>query len=138
MTTQGDLFPSGITKRLSDLLAGHARKTTGSSPNDLLAGARDHLVKVRAEYERNPMINVRLAEGMVDVFRKVSEEWDEIAPQARPWLLGAMSYFTSAEDEQPDMVSPIGFEDDCDVLNACLRLAQREDFCLNPEDYDDV
>ena len=35
-------------------------------------------------------------------------------------------------------LSPIGFEDDNEVLNACLRLAGRDDLCLKPEDYDDA
>lgn len=41
-------------------------------------------------------------------------------------------------DDEPDFTSPIGFEDDTEVLNACLRLAQLGALCLHPEDYDDV
>lgn len=54
----------------------------------------------------------------------------------RAWLAGAILYFAQSNDGEPDLTSPIGFEDDTEVLNACLRFAHLEALCLNPEDYD--
>jgi hypothetical protein len=47
-------------------------------------------------------------------------------------------YYANADDAEADLTSPIGFEDDVEVLNACLRFARLDELCLNPEDYDDV
>ena len=33
---------------------------------------------------------------------------------------------------------PVGFEDDTEVLNGCLRLAGPDELCLAPEDYGDA
>jgi uncharacterized membrane protein YkvA (DUF1232 family) len=57
---------------------------------------------------------------------------------AQPWLAGAVHYFTSGSDCEPDFTSPIGFEDDVEVLNACLRLAGLSHLSLKPEEYDEV
>jgi uncharacterized membrane protein YkvA (DUF1232 family) len=84
------------------------------------------------------MINVRLAEAICHVIRRVVADWDNLPLSSHSWLRAAIYYFAHCSDDQPDFTSPIGFEDDAEVLNACLRLAGREDFCLNPEDYDDV
>jgi hypothetical protein len=43
-------------------------------------------------------------------------------------------YFSSANKEEDDHKSPIGFDDDAEVINACLRVAGRNDLCINPED----
>jgi hypothetical protein len=47
-------------------------------------------------------------------------------------------YFASCDDDEPDLSSPIGFEDDTEILNACLRFASLDDLCLKVEDYDSV
>ena len=52
--------------------------------------------------------------------RAAGAHWDRLPQHARPWLKGAMAYFAAADDDVPDFGSPIGFEDDCEVLNACL------------------
>ena len=41
-----------------------------------------------------------------------------------------------SEDDESDHLSPIGFEDDAEVLNACLRFANLPELCLKTEDYD--
>ena len=61
----------------------------------------------------------------------------QLADASQFWLRAAIYYFAH-DDDEPDFSSPIGFEDDAEVLNACLRLAGRDDLCLKPEDYDDA
>ena len=84
------------------------------------------------------MINARLAAAICDVIRSVVADWDNLPIAGQPWLRAAMYYFAHSDDDQPDFTSPIGFEDDAEVLNACLRFAEREELCLKPEDYDDA
>ncbi len=64
--------------------------------------------------------------------------WETLAPNMRRWFAGAILHFASSDDDEPDFTSPIGFEDDAEVLNAFLRFAGYDDLCVNPEDYDDV
>ena len=38
------------------------------------------------------------------------------------------------EKDEDDHESPIGFDDDAEVINACLRMAGRDDLCVDPEE----
>jgi uncharacterized membrane protein YkvA (DUF1232 family) len=138
MAEQRTLFPTGLTRRLSRRLAEYTHAAEGQSPADLLYQAEKHLETVRDAYRRNAMINVRLAEAICASIRSVVTDWGDLPPTAQPWLRGAIHYFANCDDDQPAFTSPIGFEDDTEVLSACLRLAGREDLCLKPEDYDDA
>ena len=76
--------------------------------------------------------------GDAGVFEEVYLLWNGIPEAYAYWLKGAMLYFSSGNDDEPDFSSPIGFEDDTEVLNACLRYANLSHLCLKVENYDDV
>jgi uncharacterized membrane protein YkvA (DUF1232 family) len=132
------LFPTGLTRRLSRRLTEYTHTADGKSPADLLCQAENHVEAVRVAHRRNAMINIRLAEALCGVIRSVVADWDTLPPHSQSWLRAAIYYFAYCDDDQPDFASPIGFEDDTEVLNACLRLAERDNLVLKPEDYDDV
>lgn len=138
MEQQKSLLPSGLTRKQFEELNRCAATADARAVADLLGEAEAHLRAVEHAHASNWMVNVRLAAAMVDVFRRLAEQWDSVPPMAQPWLAGSVHYFVSRTDTEPDFQSPIGFEDDVEVLNACLRLAGRSDLCLNPEEYDDV
>ena len=84
------------------------------------------------------MVNVALAEGLLAVIRRLIADWAGIPFHAEQWCKGMIRYFTLCDDDEDDFSSPIGFDDDAEVMNACLRLAGRGDLCIKPEDFDDV
>ena len=84
------------------------------------------------------MINVRLAEAIIVQFMTATDHLSQLPTNEQYWLAGAMLYFSTLDDSEPDFSSPIGFEDDTEVLNACLRFAGLDQLCLRPEDYDDA
>lgn len=132
-------FPLGGLSRLAqEALARISREAASVPLHELLAAVEAHLVMTRRARAANAMVNARMAEAIVERFRLLAGEWDQLPPASQPWIRGAMSYFTLTPDSEPDFTSPIGFEDDLEILNACLRLAGRDDLCLDPEDYDDV
>jgi hypothetical protein len=104
----------------------------------LRQAVEQHLSATAAVHAQNPLVNLRLATAIRDVIEQVLSIWDNLTPAACTWLAGAMLYFAKSNDDEPDFTSPIGFEDDTEVLNACLRLANLGALCLHPEDYDDV
>ncbi|MDB4305984.1 hypothetical protein N9980_00295 [bacterium] len=129
--------PEGLSESVLEKLSDHSNLNGSVRPDDLLASARAHLANIRSVAEENPFINTRLAEGIVDRLHAVAANWDRIPPHAQAWMKAAMAYFADTFDEVPDLASPIGFEDDCEVLNACLRFAEREDSYLDPADFDE-
>ena len=139
MTDEQQAFvPTGLTRRVFNQLSQSADEAGNGAPAHLLEIADEHLRRVREAHRRNSLINFRLAQAIGVSFRAIVADWERVSAHARPWLLGAMHYFAGDDDEEPDFASPIGFEDDAEVLNACLRLAGRDDLCLNTEDFDDV
>ena len=130
------LQPRGLTQQemtvLNDCLA-----KNDLSPQEMLQEAEEHVAKAKIAYKTNIMVNVKLAEAIVEVFRTIVAEWEAIPDSAQKWCLGMICYFSLGDDENDDFESPIGFEDDCEVVNACLKMIDREELCINPEDYDD-
>ena len=105
---------------------------------ELRTVAQGHLEATARAHQQNPMVNLRLATAICEVVDRIGLCWDDLSPDARAWLGAAILYFAQSDDDEPDLSSPIGFEDDTEVLNACLRFARRDDLCLNVEDYDDA
>ncbi len=132
------LFPEGLTDKEFSLLTTCSKEADSLTPQALLAQASGHLDKVRHAHARNAFVNRRLAEAMVDVFKTVVAQWDGLPDPAKPWLRGMIRYFALSTDLESDLTSPIGFDDDVAIMNACLRLAGLDDLCLDPEDFDDV
>ena len=120
-----------------DRLSDHANASAGRSLDELLDSSRAHLGQIRSAARSNPFLNTRLASEICDRLHAAVVNADRLPAYSISWIKGAIAYFADSGDELADLSSPIGFEDDCEILNACLRLAGRDDLCLNPEDFDD-
>ena len=133
-----ELFPEGLTQKEFAALSKCAKDVACDPLTNLVRQSKDHLEKALIARKKNVFVNYRLAEAIYNNFCTIIKEWDSIPNHARPWCRGMMKYFTLSSDLESDFTSPIGFDDDVEIMNACLRLAGREDLCLNPEDFDDV
>jgi uncharacterized membrane protein YkvA (DUF1232 family) len=118
-------IPSGLTRRLVNRLGECVDLASERDPASLLEEAENYLERVNQAHRRNRLVNYRLAEAIFEAARTVVQEWEQVPAAARPWMLGAIRYFAGPDDDEPDFHSPIGFEDDAEVLNTCLRLALR-------------
>jgi uncharacterized membrane protein YkvA (DUF1232 family) len=130
------LSPEGLDAPTLERLTELARQTTHLSTEKLLEEARHHLAAVRESTLRKPFANLRLAEALLDRMHLVAAHWERTPAHARPWLKAAFAFFTAHTDQLDDTSPHIGFHDDALVLNACLRLAWREDLCVQLEDED--
>ena len=133
-----DLFPEGLTQKELDILAKCSKEVANFQPEQLLDQAEGHLKRIRMLHSKNLYINVRLAEAIVGTFQNIFNDWENIPPHARSWCRGMVQYFCVSDDGEHDFFSPTGFKDDAEIMNACLKLAGREDLCINPEDFYDV
>ena len=138
MSDQFELFPSGLAKSQLNVLTEYAEATAGLSPEQLVAEAKQHLEDAKTAYQSNYMVNVELAAAIAGSIESAIAHWDSLSESQRSWLSGAVRYFSSSDDDEPDFDSPLGFEDDVEVLNACLKFAGMEYLQLNAEDYDDA
>lgn len=132
------ICPEGLTQKSFNILVKCCKWAEAYSIDQLLDQASDHLEKVRTAHMDNVFVNIKLAEQIFKNFKSVATKWDQIPQHCHPWLLGMIRYFCLTSDLESDFTSPIGFDDDVEIMNACLRFAGREELCINPEDFDDV
>lgn len=136
MRNQVDFFSLSLIRSQFDRLSECATKSQQTSPQILLIAAKQHLELAGKAHFENQLVNIRLASAIVKVLEELVENWSSMDLNQAWWLKGAMHYFATSNDDEPDFESPLGFEDDAEILNACLKFIGRKDLCLMPEDYD--
>jgi len=130
--------PTGISRKQFAALVEYASHLETLVAADLLRRVKRHLGAAGVSHSRNRIVNLRLATAIADAAEKLISDWDSIAKEHRNWFGGAILYFADSRDSEHDFSSAIGFEDDAEVLNACLKHAGRGSMCLKIEDFDDA
>jgi hypothetical protein len=131
-------FPKGLMNSEFEILMKCSKKAGDCSINEMKKKTDLYYKKVKLAYENNSIVNVKLASAIVSSIHSVCAEWENIPDTAKPWCKGMIQYFTEQDDDENDLESPIGFDDDADVMNSCLKFAGRSDLCIDPEEYDDL
>lgn len=124
--------PTGLNPRQLARLDEHAQSGHMLPPEHLLQAAYAHLEDVQGLQVGNPEIDASLAATICQIFDRIVAEWEAFSPVEQSWLRGAMRYFSIQDDDFPDL-GPGGFQDDLEVLNACLRFAGREEWIWPPQ-----
>lgn len=138
MGDQPEFHPCILSASQFERLSECAKEAEALTAHDLLTAARQHLEGTRTAHSANRLINIRLAAAIVAVLEELVGNWNAMDANQIWWLRGAMHYFAISNDDEPDFQSPLGFEDDAEILNACLKFVGRNDLCLNAEDYDNA
>jgi uncharacterized membrane protein YkvA (DUF1232 family) len=138
MAEQPEFMPTGISRKQFAALVEYAFQSETLEPADLERHVKRHLDDARIAHSRNRIVNLRLATAIASVAETLLADWDSIAGQHRNWLGGAILYFADSNDSEHDFSSAIGFEDDAEVMNACLKLAGKASLCIEIEDFDDA
>jgi hypothetical protein len=137
MNTQLTLEPQGLPYNVYQELVRYTKEVNADSLAEYLAEARAHLEEARELAPQKPTINLGLAEAIFLTFERLQESWEALPSHARLWLCAAMRYFSETDDsDEHDFDSFVGFEDDAEVLNACLALAGKTELSINPAEYD--
>lgn len=138
MHDQLQMNPTGLGREQIEMLTAYANSGESILPTELANHASQHLSLAIHAHAENRMVNIRLCRAITEAIHAALPLWPSLTPPRRYWLSGAILYFSKCNDDEPDFQSPIGFEDDAEILNACLRFAGLERLCVNPEDYDNV
>lgn len=89
--------------------------------DQLRARLGDHLAQVRAAAEDNEFVDLELAEQLHSRLRAALGSWSTYDDEQRAALIGAVDYLVQTDDEENDLRSPIGFDDDAEVVMAALK-----------------
>ncbi|MFP5021905.1 GmrSD restriction endonuclease domain-containing protein [Pseudonocardia phyllosphaerae] len=101
--------------------------TTGDDPEQAQLARRlaGHLRLVRSAAEEQEFVDLPLAE---DLHRRLGEalnRWSDYDAEQRRVLGAAVGYLVRTDDDEDDLRSPVGFDDDAEVVEEALRRISR-------------
>ena len=127
--------PHGIPKFQLTSIESLAQSLVGKSVPELTSEIDSHITLATAAKADFQMLNLSLANLIGDRLKLALGHWGNFNESQQFWMLGAIAYFVHSDDEEDDLRSPIGFEDDVEVFNACIRFAGHGDLVINKEDF---
>jgi uncharacterized membrane protein YkvA (DUF1232 family) len=127
----GDMTgPTGLNKAEAERLTACLDDSGPLAVETLFAACQAHAEEAERIADEDPIVDYQLAAEIVEIVGRLVAEWNDFSEEAQGWFKAAMHYFSQADDDEPDFESMIGFDDDVRVLNACLRLAGKDKWCL--------
>ena len=127
--------PHGIPKFQLTKIESLAQSLVGKSIAELTSDIDKHVSLATAAKAEYQMLNLSLATLIGERLKSALGYWDTFNESQQFWILGAIAYFVDSDDEEDDFRSPIGFEDDAEVFNACIRFAGHDDLVIDKEDF---
>lgn len=113
-----------------NILEGLLEDSTPGEFEIYLEKAAAHLRETREAAEAGSDLDVATAERIMDLLYKIENIWDDFEQEDQRLICAAVRYFARSFDEVPDLCCSIGFDDDANVINACLRAVGREDLAV--------
>ncbi|MBK9499263.1 MAG: hypothetical protein IPQ05_05905 [Leptospiraceae bacterium] len=129
-------IPSNLNPKEFEILQKLSNEYAKTPILELTNRTKKYTKELEEIAKTNGLLNLKLAQRINDTILKVEKLWTELALDSQYWLKGAIAYYFLTEDEEDDISSAIGFDDDAEVLNACLRLAELNQFIIRIEDFD--
>ena len=86
---------------------------------------RTHLEHVRAAARDNEFVDAAEAVRLHMLLAEALVSWERLDGGQREVLADAVHYLVRTDDEEDDLRSPIGFEDDAEVVEAALEQIRR-------------
>ncbi|MBK6606657.1 MAG: hypothetical protein IPG24_14520 [Leptospiraceae bacterium] len=129
-------IPSNLNQKEFEILQKLSNEYAKTPILELTNRTKKYTKELEEIAKTNGLLNLKLAQRINDTILKVEKLWSELALDSQYWLKGAIAYYFLTEDEEDDISSAIGFDDDAEVLNACLRLAELNQFIIRIEDFD--
>lgn len=125
-------FPPGFPVRGKSRIVLRALLGAQRTPDaELKAELTRYLGEVEARAEHEEFVDVHLARQLTECAMNLL---NALAPETSEELRGlvhaAIRYLLLEEDGDHDTSSPVGFDDDRDVLNAVARQLGRNDLCV--------
>lgn len=101
----------------AELFLQEAQEVPLSELADLKEVLSLYLKQVRRLQEENEFIDIELVERIGQAVRAMLALYPKQGSAARAAIVGAFRYFIIEEDEEGDLESIVGFDDDAEVVN---------------------
>jgi hypothetical protein len=123
-TTISDATRQAATQALGPSVAraflAHATRTPPPSPELLGQEVDGYLAELKDELSRNEFLDLPLAKQIAANCHRLIARSGELSSADYQLVVGAVGYFLDADDEAHDLLSPVGFDDDEEVVTWVL------------------
>jgi uncharacterized membrane protein YkvA (DUF1232 family) len=126
-----DLFNYLPSEKFRNIINEYAG--TYVSPNILKQQIQKYLKEIEKETLQNEFINLPLAKKIARVCLLLLDVYDQYNEEEKKFINATINYFLHSHDDEEDLYSPLGFDDDAEILNECLRLLKKEDLTIEIE-----
>ncbi|MGG6432742.1 hypothetical protein ACPF7I_01860 [Anoxybacillus sp. D401a] len=126
-----DLFSYLPSEKFTNIINEYAG--TYVSPNILKQQIQKYLKEIEKETLQNEFINLPLAKKIASVCLLLLDVYDQYNEEEKKFINATINYFLHSHDDEEDLYSPLGFDDDAEILNECLRLLKKEDLTIEIE-----
>jgi uncharacterized membrane protein YkvA (DUF1232 family) len=125
---QESLFNNEPSRKFREIVKEHGEVYT--NPILLKQSLEKYIEKIKEETMSNEFINVELANKIKNVCLVLIEEYENVDNEKKKYIVATINYFVTANDDEEDLFSPLGFDDDADVLNECLYLIDKKELTV--------
>ena len=127
--------PLGIPKFQLNEIRSLAENYVDKTTEELIKDIEGHVDLAAAAKKEKDIVNLKLATLIGERLKSAIGHWGELTEEQTYWMCGAIGYFAASDDEEDDFRSPIGFEDDAEIFNACVRFAGHEELVITKEEF---
>jgi len=99
---------------------------------DLLQRVEAHLAEIHAQYRQNEFLDIELADRVAEQVRRLLAAYADYGAEEQRLIIGAARYFAAANDEESDIHSIFGMEDDVRILNYVLAQIGEPEHRIEP------
>lgn len=92
-----------------------------------------YLGKVKQAQKKNEFLNGTLAGKIGETSILLLESYNTYSKEHQTLMIGAVKYFLLSGDQDKDISSPLGFDDDAEVLNFVLKSIGRDELLIDIE-----
>ena len=104
------------------------RRSRAATVEELLGRRADihaYVTRVREAAATRDFVDVRTAVRLADELEAMLDRVDDLDAEGRALVWAAIDYFLDESDVEADLTSPLGFDDDAEVVAALLRQVGR-------------
>ncbi len=136
MTYQLSFFGDLLSPEVDRILREIAIPVKPDEVEILKTEIKHYLDRIVQAQRKNEFLNEPLARRIGEIGVLLLKSYHSYTKEQQALVTGAVRYFVLAKDKDNDLHSPLGFDDDAEVMNFVLKSIGREDLIIDIEgDY---
>jgi uncharacterized membrane protein YkvA (DUF1232 family) len=124
-------FDNLLDSKLHNLFIPLCVELPKSDVETLKKAVIEHVGEVEKALRYNEFLDLPTARKIAGILIQLLDDYSNLSHRERKLVVGATNYFVRSQDDQPDLTSLLGFDDDIKVLNYVLERIGRSELRVN-------